>query len=86
MAMNGLLIRPPSSENFLESLSMMGLTILNIITTYPKARIKVNNAAPKSPAFAMAITTARMHQAVTSSVAAQVIAMTPKGVRLSPLS
>ncbi len=63
-----------------------GLTILNINRMYKTATIITRIALLKDPAFAIAITIANKHQAVMSSIAAQVITVVPRGVLLIPRS
>ncbi|MNE56129.1 hypothetical protein D3C80_1510180 [compost metagenome] len=57
-----------------------GRTTFIIKKTYPKARTTVYMALPKEPAFTIAITTAKIHHAVISSAAAQVITIVPSFV------
>src|SRR5574344_1520605 len=54
-----------------------GRTIANIVTIYSIAASMENNAPATEPAFAIAITTARRHHAVTSSFAADAIERIP---------
>ena len=54
-----------------------GFTTKSMHNTYRKANSIIYNALTKVPAFTIAITTAKIHQAVMSSAAAQVITMAP---------
>ena len=63
-----------------------GRTIFNIIITYKIASPITYKALVKEPAFTIAITTAKIHQAVISSAAAQVMAMVPNFVFCIPRS
>src|SRR5579871_855832 len=64
----------------------MGITILNMNSTYIIANAIVKTALIEEPAFAIEITAAKMHRAVTSSAAAQVRARLPIGVSVIFLS
>ena len=63
-----------------------GRTTMTITVTNAIASTTVTIASVTPAEFTMATTTARMHQAVTSSTAAQVIASAPILVRWSPVS
>ncbi len=85
MATTGLL-----SDSLLEylspSLCRKGFTTCSINTTYTTAKASVYKALNTDPAFTIAITAARIHQAVISSAAAQVMAMVPRRVLDRPRS
>ena len=63
-----------------------GFTTKSIIKTYRIANPMTYNELTKLPAFTIAITTAKIHQAVMSSAAAQVITMVPNRVLCIPRS
>ena len=64
----------------------IGRTTLNIISTYTTAIKITYKELVKVPALAIAITAASKHQAVISSMAAQVITIGPTGDLLIPFS
>ena len=63
-----------------------GRTMANMTMMYVKVSNMVYKAPPNVPAFVMAMTTARRHHAVTSSLAAEAMVRMPIGLRVIFLS
>src|SRR6218665_1638464 len=85
IATTGLLI-VSLLEYFSPILFRKGWITFSITITYPTAIRMVNNELRIEPAFTIAITAARMHHAVISSAAAQVITIEPSLVFVNSLS